>query len=117
MNRELVKIIESGVDRNQDAIVSETILSNPLPLVSNLKTLCIGVVIECPLLRPPVNGDVGLSGNTPGSTASYTCSTGFILVGNDNRFCQGDGTWSGSDPTCRCTLSTYCNVMHCTCTL
>ncbi|XP_071485078.1 sushi, von Willebrand factor type A, EGF and pentraxin domain-containing protein 1-like [Diadema antillarum] len=34
----------------------------------------------------------------PGS-CSYTCSDG-ILQGNEYRFCQADGTLSGTDPTC-----------------
>ena len=36
--------------------------------------------------------------------ATYTCYSGFTLVGNMERLCQNDGTWSGTDPTCEGTL-------------
>ena len=35
------------------------------------------------------------------SVATYTCNTGYNLVGNAMRTCQADGTWSGSDPLCQ----------------
>jgi len=34
------------------------------------------------------------------STATYTCSSGYGMVGADKRTCQADGTWSGTAPTC-----------------
>ena len=39
-----------------------------------------------------------------GSTATYTCNSGFELLditpGSDMRTCQPDGTWSGSEAQC-----------------
>jgi len=36
------------------------------------------------------------------TTATYDCNTGYTLSGNNVRTCQdvGDGTWTGSDPSC-----------------
>ena len=34
-------------------------------------------------------------------TCSFTCNTGYVLIGNDTRTCQSDGNWSGSDAVCR----------------
>jgi len=34
-------------------------------------------------------------------TCSFTCNTGYELTGSDTRTCQGDGSWSGVDSTCR----------------
>ena len=34
-------------------------------------------------------------------TCSFTCNTGYELIGSDTRTCQSDGTWSGSDSMSR----------------
>ena len=56
--------------------------------------------INCPNLMDPTNGVVSFSATTPGSSATYTCNTGYQLEGTSPRTCQDNGTWSGSDPTC-----------------
>ena len=33
-------------------------------------------------------------------TCSFTCNTGYVLMGSDTRTCQSDGSWSGSDVVC-----------------
>ena len=43
--------------------------------------------------------------DTPGGTvylqvAYYTCIPNFVVIGNLQRTCQPDGTWSGSAPYC-----------------
>ena len=57
-------------------------------------------VIVCPPLRDPTFGRVRLSGNTPGSTATYTCVDRYELDGEPTRTCQSNGQWSGDAPTC-----------------
>ena len=39
-------------------------------------------------------------GNNPGDRASYTCNSGYELVGQSTRTCQSNGQWSGDAPTC-----------------
>lgn len=59
-------------------------------------------LIECPVLAID-NGIVTVVPNdrTLNSTATYSCTVGYSLQGNSERFCQRDGTWSGtSDPEC-----------------
>ena len=34
-------------------------------------------------------------------TCSFTCNTGYELTGSDNRTCQSNGSWSGSEVMCR----------------
>ena len=66
--------------------------------------------LELPL---PNNGRIMLTpGNhslslSLGSVATHSCNTGFVLVGQTTRVCEdtngetvGNGTWSGSAPTC-----------------
>ncbi|XP_035691423.1 P-selectin-like [Branchiostoma floridae] len=53
----------------------------------------------CPTLTPPTNGAVSGS-NSLGDVATFTCNSGYNLVGGSTRTCQTDLTWSGSSPTC-----------------
>ena len=56
---------------------------------------------ECGVLLNPTNGQVSHpNGTTEGQTATYTCNTGYNLVGDSTRMCQATGMWSRSEPTC-----------------
>ena len=57
--------------------------------------------VDCGNLTDPANGQVIHPGGTTfGQTATYSCNTGFNLVGNSTRMCQADGMWTASTPTC-----------------
>ena len=57
--------------------------------------------MDCGALPNPANGLVNnTNGTTFGQTATYSCNTGYNLVGNSTRMCQATGVWSGSAPTC-----------------
>ena len=59
-------------------------------------------VVDCGSLTDPDNGQVTLTaGTTLGQTATYSCNTGYNLVGDSTRTCQATGIWSGSAPTCQ----------------
>lgn len=55
----------------------------------------------CSLLEDPVNGHVSITGTDAGSTATYTCNDGYLLIGITTRVCQTDGTWTGQQPSCQ----------------
>ena len=58
--------------------------------------------MDCGNLTDPANGQVThTSGTTFKQTATYSCNTGYILVGDSTRTCQATGNWSGSAPTCQ----------------
>ena len=58
--------------------------------------------MDCGNLTGPVNGQVTLTtGTTFRQTATYSCNTGYNLVGDSNRTCQATGNWSGSAPNCQ----------------
>ena len=67
-------------------------------------------LVECPDLMDPDNGRVDYETQV-GSSATYTCNTGYQLIGTSTRTCQSDGTWSGSDPTCTCMY--LCAIILC----
>ena len=60
--------------------------------------------ITCPPLYNLTDGSVSYS-NVPGLMATYSCDTGFALVGNKTRTCTGDGSnttgaFNGAASTC-----------------
>jgi len=57
-------------------------------------------IVDCGALGNPTNGTATVTTTTYGSTAAYSCNTGFGLAGTSPRTCQADATWSGTAPTC-----------------
>ena len=70
--------------------------------------------VVCPALSDPENGAISIVPGTNlltlglGSVATYSCNTGFALVGQTTRVCEDTnggnvttGTWSESAPTCQ----------------
>ena len=58
--------------------------------------------VDCGNLTNPANGQVThTAGTTFGQTATYSCNTGYNLVGDSTRTCQATGNWSGSELTCQ----------------
>ena len=58
--------------------------------------------VVCGNLTDPDNGSVyHTAGTTFGQTATYSCNTGYNLVGDSTLSCQAIGNWSGSAPTCQ----------------
>ena len=49
----------------------------------------------------PMNGMVTSNGTFVTSVAKFTCDDGYMLVGDMQRICQLDGTWSNMVPECR----------------
>ena len=77
-------------------------------LIGYLYTLnCIVILspVPCPSLTDPDNGIITCSLGDDGvpsyeETCSFTCNTGYVLIGCDNRTCQSDGNWSGNVTMC-----------------
>ena len=59
---------------------------------------------DCSNLTAPSNGQVSLISTAPGSLATYTCDNGYMLIGDANRQCQIDRTWSQQEPVCESKL-------------
>ena len=64
--------------------------------------------VDCGGLDIPENGTLDADETTFGAIARYGCGTGFTIVGDAERTCQADGTWSGTEPFCS---SVDCGVL------
>ncbi|XP_075524809.1 complement receptor type 2-like isoform X6 [Dermacentor variabilis] len=64
----------------------------------------------CPRPGSIVNGGVDVPPGTLGVNAKirYRCDAGYTLVGVAERVCQGDGSWSNSEPVCQAVVATTC---------
>ena len=58
------------------------------------------LVLTCMLPGDVKDGTKSTSANSHNTVVSYTCNSGFRLVGSATRTCQNDGTWSGEHPRC-----------------
>lgn len=67
------------------------------PPISDI--LCSPVSCEEPL--PPVHGSVKGTSYQYKASATYQCDIGYELQGSLERFCQKDGTWNGTQVSCR----------------
>eukprot|EP00117_Sycon_ciliatum_P039828 scpid16353/ scgid29370/ CUB and sushi domain-containing protein 3; CUB and sushi multiple domains protein 3 len=57
-------------------------------------------IVDCGDPGTPSNGGKTLTTTTYGSSASFTCSEGYELVGSSRRECTASGQWSGTQPVC-----------------
>ena len=63
--------------------------------------------MDCGNLTTLANGQVShTTGTSLGQAATYSCNTGYNLVGDSTRTCEAAGLWSGSAPTCQGMLLT-----------
>eukprot|EP00117_Sycon_ciliatum_P010990 scpid73632/ scgid12649/ Sushi, von Willebrand factor type A, EGF and pentraxin domain-containing protein 1; CCP module-containing protein 22; Polydom; Selectin-like osteoblast-derived protein; Serologically defined breast cancer antigen NY-BR-38 len=74
---------------------------------SNVTPQCVGIQCSGPLANP-TNGRVNTSTISVFSVSTYSCNSGYELVGETNSICLSTGQWSGPAPTCS---SINCNSL------
>ena len=94
---EFVYYQEYGTKDNQHALVSTMLL-----LSSHVIIIMPRNAGTCNSPSSPSNGRVYVNYHDVGGRATYSCNSGFRLVGSSTRTCLSDGSWSGSQPTCNC---------------
>ena len=59
-------------------------------------------VVACERLHNPQNGSVQFSDDHLhiSTVATYSCHSGFTLIGNNVRECRANGQWSSEEPYC-----------------
>ena len=57
--------------------------------------------IDCGSLDPPLNGFLDINDTSFQSMAIYSCENGYNLIGESQRTCTINATWSGEDPICQ----------------
>ena len=74
------------------------------------------LAVDCGPLNETANGAVNTSsGTTFMMTATYTCITGYNIVGSESRTCGTSGTsgvWSREAPVCNCKKFTHIPNLH-----
>ena len=79
----------------------------------NLYIFFLLTVVDCGNLTNPANGQVShTAGTTFEQTATYSCDTGFNLMGDTTRTCQATGVWSGNAPTCQGTAAGHSVIVN-----
>lgn len=68
--------------------------------------VCFSTAVACPALPAISNGKIfpqscSSSGGKYTETCSYSCVSGYTLLGGGSRTCLADGTWDGAAPTCK----------------
>ena len=83
-----------------------------ITILSSKQLLSIICLVDCNDPGTPRNGTLMLINDTlEGSIARYTCDFGFMLVGNQERVCQSNTTWSGALPFCIRELKCYLAIL------
>ncbi|XP_078687075.1 uncharacterized protein LOC144919463 isoform X5 [Branchiostoma floridae x Branchiostoma belcheri] len=58
-------------------------------------------VVQCPVLSAPANGALSPAGRRQyQDVVTFTCNSGYNLVGATSITCQQNGAWTASPPTC-----------------
>ena len=59
--------------------------------------------ITCGFPGKPSNGNVSPGGSVHnyGVTVTYSCNTGYRLIGGSKRQCTASTAWTGTTPTCQ----------------
>lgn len=67
------------------------------------------VVVRCPYLQTPENGNKLVSGHSVGDNATFWCNPPHAMLCSDCflRICKDDGTWSGSVAVCAEKISMF----------
>ncbi len=108
----LVGVMESGAQQQLQCVrVRNGWMCN------NVYVECVPVpiVITCSDLSSPTYGDIDYGGGSTNSrpvdtVATYTCNTGYTLIGGSTRTCGSDGVWSGFPPFCQRKWNGLCTV-------
>ncbi|KAH3840886.1 hypothetical protein DPMN_114344 [Dreissena polymorpha] len=56
--------------------------------------------VKCPGLTNPTSGAVNMTTDGLTSIATYTCSHGYHLEGDNQLMCNTSGQWEGTVPVC-----------------
>ena len=101
---ELVCCPGNGVEHSQHAYVSNNFIKYTLYTVAS-------IIGSCGYLSSPSYGRVSVTTLGIRERATYTCNSGFSLVGSSTRTCLSEGSWSGSQPICNCMLNVLTSLM------
>ena len=92
--------VEGNTYNSEHRSNSELKVGCLIPKSHKFCVFSFSVAVDCLGLNNPTNGQVSLTGTTFMHTATYTCPSGFFLVGDETRTCQSNGLWTELPPEC-----------------
>ena len=72
--------------------------------------------MDCGCLPTIGNGSVSVASSSYQSVATYSCNTGYTLMGDKTRTCTASGVWAGTEPACSINGMRYTILALCFCT-
>ncbi|PFX23820.1 putative RNA-directed DNA polymerase from transposon BS [Stylophora pistillata] len=89
----------------------------PSGLIAFDSSLQLAVAVTtCPVLRAPTDGAVlgcpGNAGANYDTVCQFTCNSGYIGYGSQERRCQHDGTWSGKEFVCQTYMPRNAGIVY-----
>ncbi|KAL4229791.1 hypothetical protein ACF0H5_010182 [Mactra antiquata] len=89
---------------NYSCIAGYTMSGNPdrICLTDRSWTPVPPSCVQCESLSDLSSGHISIDTTGYISTAIYTCTDGYVIVGDNTRSCLDDGTWNGTAPYCEC---------------
>ena len=95
-------VTHSGLSQDDATSPSSIMTSSRCRNLRTCNIFLILTAVDCGPLTDPANGQVDhTAGTTVGQNATYSCNTGYNLVGDSIRTCQATRNWSGRAPTCQ----------------
>ena len=79
-----------------------TDIQKALLIQTGCVTSIFHTALMCPMLTAPQNGTIRCPmGRSTGSMCTFTCDTGFTLIGSSRRICRTTTAWTGTLTFCR----------------
>ncbi len=107
LNRATIRTCEANGTWNLTAPTCDRECFKQVYTTANFFSYIHLLAIDCGPLNETANGAVNTSsGTTFMMTATYTCNTGYNIVGSaESRTCGASGVWSGEAPVCNCKIN------------
>lgn len=97
-------LMETTMEQSQCVNVGDSV--HILPVLFTLVCVAVDTVVDCGEPDEPTEGaealNITFDTTFLDSVAVYSCDSGFIRSGMEQRVCMSNGNWSGTPAQCLC---------------